>query len=322
MEILLSPSKSEYPAEYLLARIRGRRVYLIRDWDTIIFNPEPLKYLMTTRYGELLGAYSAEGIWKNLLKEFQWVYYQMNRELGHIFRPFFIYVEIKTIILCLRHKTGNGALTEIENILLFSLLSDKIKDLFRMKTDVLTSLEMLEKVCVSPSAGMTGLRDVFAEDGLKAVEQILTGSYLKKVIHAGLHPVINNFFVSAIDSKNIIAAYKHLRWGIQAAPVFIPGGSIRESRLKKVVETNRIEAINLLISRHTGISIEEAAASGIEIALRWGMTKLIKMMSRESSGIGLILDYLWKCSVEAQNLSIIISGRKIDRNILKRELAI
>jgi vacuolar-type H+-ATPase subunit C/Vma6 len=322
MEILRSPSDNEYPTEYLLARIRGRRVYLIRDWDTIVFNPEPHKYLLSTRYGELLGTYASDGIWKNLLKELQWVYHQMNRGLIHIFQPFFIYAEIKTIILCLRHKTAQGALTEIESILLFSLLSDKIKDLFRMKTDFLTSLEMLEKVCISPSAGMTGLRDVFAEDGLKAVEQLLTGMYLKKILRAGLHPVIKSFFVSLIDSKNIMAAYKHLRWGIHAEPVFIPGGSIRESRLKKVVETGRIEEISLLISRYTGISIEETTASGIDVTLQRGMTKMIKMMSRESSGIGLLLDYLWKCSVEARNLSIIISSREIDRNILKRELAI
>lgn len=322
MEILHSPFSREYPAEYLLARVRGRRVYLIRDWNSIMFHPEPLKYLMTTRYGELPGKYPAEGIWKNLFREFHWVYNQMNRTLRHIFEPYFIYAEIKTIILCLRYKTGGGGLPEIENILTFSLLSDTIKDLFSMNTDFLASLEMLEKVFASPAAGMTGLGDIFGEGGLTAVERRLTGMYLKKTVRAGLHPVMKNFFVSLIDSKNIMAAYKHLRWGIRADPEFIPGGRLRESHLKRAAASGRIEDIRLLVSRHTGMGAEEITESGIDTALQRGMTRMIKLMSRESSGTGLILDYLWGCSVEARNLSAIVSGGKIDRAVLARELVI
>jgi vacuolar-type H+-ATPase subunit C/Vma6 len=321
MELLQSPEDRGYPTEYLVSRIRGRRAYFLGDWDSLLFH-SPFEYLLKTHYRELITQHSVEGVWKRLLKERRWVYLQMNKHLRDIFRAFFQYAEIKALIVCFRLKLKKGTTTGLQDVLSLSILSEEIKELMEVEADLPLIFERLENELFFTSDIPGALKESFLEGGLRSVEKRLTDAFLERIIRLGLHPVIKNFFTFTIDSKNIIALYKHLRWGIKVPPPFIRGGSISETHLTMVIHTNAISEVPKLIYRLTGLEIEEPTVSNLEKTLLKGLTNKIKVMSRRSADIGLILDYLWRCSIEAQNLSIILYGGEIDRDVLKQELVV
>ncbi len=320
MEFLQRHEDRGYPTEYLLSRIRGRRAYFLGDWDGILSSPDLFAYLLKTPYGEFITEHSGEGVWKRLLKEYKWIYLQMNKHLRDIFHAFFLFAEMKTLIVCFRHTIRKENKTSLTDILFFSLLSEKIKEMLDMETDFPSMLEKLERDFLYLPDKPARLKGVFLEDGLKGLEQSLTRELLEEIMLSKLHPLMNIFFTSIIDSKNIIALYKHLRWGIRVPPLFIRGGTIRETYLTKVIHTNAISEVPKLIYRLTGLDIEETTISNLEKTLLAGLTKKTKVMGRRSADIGLILDYLWRYAVEVQNLSLLLYGRDIDRDILKEEI--
>jgi len=304
-----------YPSEYLVSRIRGRRAGFIKEWDDITLNPGTFESLIITRYGGL-----KEEIRIGMLREFQWVYNQMNKKLKEIFKPFFIYFEIKTLTACLRYKMKNEPVKEIESLLSFSLLPEGIKGHLKTGEELPAAVEYFEEETSLFSSGIRGLKNVFLKEGLKGVEERLFRSCLEKIIHSSLHPVIRNFFVFTIDSRNIIALYKHLQWDITSMPYFIQGGSIMKSQFEKAAQSKELSGISELVHRLTGHDTEGQSLSKIETLLRTLMTKQIRTMMRDNSDIGLILDYLWRRFIEAQNLSIIFYGRDVEKEVIKREL--
>ena len=322
MELLQPHNQNGYPAEYVLARIRGRRVDLIQDWDMVVFNRDPYEYLFSTHYSDLIRKHSIQGVWVQFFRELQWLYNQMNHELRDIFKTIFLYFETKTILLCFRYKKGKRSAADIDHLLSYSLLARDIKDIFRTDSDIPTMLESLTKRPFFPSGRMTDLGDVFRRDGLKGIEERVTSLCLEEAIRTRLHPVLNNFFKYLIDSMNIIITHKYVRWGIKSDPVLISGGKIRTSILNRVIEDNTISHVTELTHHYTGLRIEGSSTSSIEITLQRGLKKAIHLMARENVSVGFILDYLWTRFIEVRNLSTILHGRAIDRNLLKKELVI
>ena len=309
-----------YPADYLLARIHGRRISLLRDWDKALAFPDISEYLMSTHYRGFMPAHLPEGIWKLFLRESAWVYYQMNNELRNIFKPYYMYSELNTLFTCLRYKSGKGNSAEIERVLEFSLISEKIKDILKMDTDILSVLFLLEKKQAFIPGKPAGLQQVFLKDGLSGVEQKITKTLFEYIISPGIHPVMRRFFTFIADSRNIITLHKRLRWETTSVPDFIAGGSIKEPALRKMVRSYKTEEFADLVYKLTGLRPEGPDAVSAENALHKRLTGKIKKWERESPDIGLILNYLWRCATEAKNLSIIYFGRDIDKNILKEEL--
>jgi len=71
------------------------------------------------------------------------------------------------------------------------------------------------------------------------------------------------------------------------------------------------------------LGLEEISAAGpvkVEATLYREITRTLKKESRDDLSIGPILDYLWRCSIEAMNLSILSCGQKLPRDIVKAEL--
>ncbi|UCD35691.1 MAG: V-type ATPase subunit [Nitrospiraceae bacterium] len=322
MNLLQRPEGSGYPSEYLIARIAGRRGHLIRDWDVILYHSGPPESLLPEHYRGLLAEHSEEGVWKRMLIEYRWVYDQMNKSLIHTFIPFFIYSEIQTVVLCLRHKMEKEDRADVGNILLFSLLSNKIKDVLMKEAELPLILEELDRKLFSFPPKSGGLQETFLKRGLKETEEALYSGLFEHVIGSRLHPVIKSFFVFLIDIKNIISVYKQLRWEVETGQEFLEGGRINRTVLKKTLSDGKISDISRFVYQVAGISIQEPRGSEIRNALYSGLTRNIKSMSRESSDIGLILNYLWTIQMEAQNLSIIFYGRDIERDNLKKEIVI
>jgi len=295
MELLLKTEERYYPTDYLLSRVRGRR----------------------RKYRGLIADESPEGIWGRLLKEYQWVYLQMNRYLQVIFQPFFIYSELRTIILCLRHKAGGE---KIDDLLTFSLLSDRFKGFLKEDLGIEAVIKGIEDVFLTISSKFEGLVSVFARDGLRGVEQKLVDACLEHSMDLKPHTVMRDFFAYLIDRRNIINLYKHLRWGIPDCPSFVAGGCIKEESLIRIFRKQDISALLTLIRGRTGISIRSHDATDIERSLLEGLTVFLRRSRRDPLCIGVILDYLWLCYMETINQGVILHGRGLERKIIEMEM--
>ena len=309
-----------YPMDYLLARIHGRRAFLLKDWEKVLFSPDISGYLMSTRYSKFISEYQADGIRRRYQEELQWMYYQMNKKLRLIFGPCFMYAELGTVLTCLRYHLKKGKKTEIEYILAFSLLSERVMNILSLEADLPFILEMLDKRAAFLSDSPAGLSDIFLTGGLPKVEQTITRTQLEHIMNEPGHPCITRFFISLIDSINIITLYKHLRWGISAKPAFITGGNVKGPVLSAIFHSRDVSEITGLIQKQTGFYVGEPTAASIESALLKGISGQVKKMEGESPDIGLILNYLWRSSLEARDISILYYGNKIDKDIIREEL--
>ncbi|MCL5023380.1 MAG: V-type ATPase subunit [Nitrospirae bacterium] len=316
-EILECGREGGYPAEYLLSRIRGRRTSLITDWAAFLSSETPLDYLSSL---ERAGAEnSPEGVWRRLLREYRWVYRQMEEGLREIFRPFFLYTELRTLFFCLRFLSA-GEMTRMEELLGHSLFSKGFRKLLLGGGDVADTVGAVGKVFVSLAPGFGQMKEIFLTKGIRTMELHVTNTYLDYVRGSRLHPVIRAFFSRLVDARNIMTLYKYLRWEMKVAPRFLSGGSIAEARLRDVFAREDLFGVIPLVRTLTGEVIETPGPTEVENSLYRGMTAFLRRAGRSTPGPGLILDYLWRCSVEARNLGIILYGQGTDREDLKGEL--
>jgi vacuolar-type H+-ATPase subunit C/Vma6 len=319
MEILQKIDEGGYPTEYLLSRIRGRRVSLVTDWEPLIFGAAPREQPSSLSQRWAMDDISSEGVWKHLQREFRWVYLQMNSTLKKIFRPFFIYTELRTLFFCFRYKTEKDT-PKIEKILSQSLLSKQCKETLRKSEDMRGCIKEMEDLFLALSPKFKGMQEIFAKKGLRGIEQHLTERYLEHVIQSDIHPVMGDFFSRIIDARNIITLYKNLRWELKNRPDFIRGGTIGHEKMNRIWEKGDLFEVLVLIRSFTGIEVQNPDATGVENSLYKAMTRYLKREGREPSGIGLILDYLWRCTIEARNLGILFHGKELDRNIVQSEI--
>ncbi len=308
-----------YPAEYLLSRIRGRRSRLITDWRPLIYDAEPADYLSSTRYQGFVRDRTPEGIWRCLLREYRWVYAQMNESLREIFRPLFLYTELRTIFICLRHlkREKDG---RINDLLGDSLRAGEVADSLTASDDVATAVQGIERIFLTLSERFRGMVKALDDDGLRGVELHLTNTYLAVTAADDLHPVMESFIARLIDARNIMSTYKYLRMEKRALPAFIPGGTIPGERLGGVIEKGNLFGVNTIIRDFCGLKIDTPDPTKVEVALYKGITRFLRKGGREPFGAGPILDYLWRCSLEVMNLSVLFHGKDLEREAVLAEL--
>ena len=297
-----------FPTDYLLARVRGRRAALASEWQRL------------RSRGPLPGE-SDEGIWEALLKELEWLHAQMNPGLRVCFEPVFVLFEIKTVILCLRNKEALRS-DEIDRLLQHSLLADRLQAALRQETDVRTAVAAISAEFVTMPGGARVLESVYVDGGLKGVETCLMHSHLEHAAAERLHPAIHGFFVSLIDLRNVITLYKQLRWGVDDAGAFIPGGTIEPTRLQQASANKESAYLDALVRRIAGRAAPPLAASegALETVLLASMARQLRTTGGGSDGVGLILDYVWRIYVHARNRALLLHAGSLGASALEREL--
>ena len=320
MKLLQHSENTGYPAEYLVSRLKGRRSRFIRDWKELVFNAAPEEYLSSSRYQGFVKEHTPEAVWMDLIKENRWLYMQMNEELRRIFSPYFLYAELRTIFIWLRHSMHGKKTGRTTDLLKSSLLSDEIKKMFASNPDTVSAVSSLERAFASLSGKFAGLSSKFETDGLRGLEQQITNTYLAVTAESRVHPVLKEFFQRLIDARNIMSIYKCIRLEQTSEPPVIPGGRIPESRLKAVVISGDSFGVGSLIRKFFNITIETPDPTRVEIALYSGVTQFLKKKGREQPVVGIILDYLWKCSLQVMNLSVVLTGKDLERDTVIGEI--
>jgi len=310
-----------YPFEYLLARIAIRRGNLIADWQPMLNAADPLAAIPSGTWRKRPEDRSAEGIWKGLLHEFAWVYGQLDDAAREVFAPFFTWFELKTLILCLRNKAAKNSV-KIKELLTASLLAENLQKILAGERDAFAAVAAVETAFSSHSAAFRGLQDIFRSKGLQGLEQALTDTWLEQVSAAELHPALRDFIRGLIDFRNLLNLYKRLHWEVPGTPSFLKGGLISRARLDEVLAARQPAGFAALLNRFPGVPGEGGVSGNPEhLLLRW-MTRSLRIKSREPSGCGLLLDYLWRSYIETVNLGILCNWKSIDRGTIAVELII
>lgn len=318
MELLKRFEDRGYPTDYILSRIRGKRALMVRDWDSLLAASSPIEYLSSRRYVTSAADRTPDGIWRYLLKEFGWVYSRMNRALLDLFRPFFLYSELRTMFICLRYAQRKES-GKIERLLSLSLLSENVKKIFRTGGDIAAVVKEIEGLFMSVSARFAGIGKII-DTGLQEWEQQLTDRYLEYAAHSAINPQIKAFFINIVDARNILSLTKYLRLNPKVPPPFIRGGRISEEKFTAIAGEKDIFSIGPLLRELTGIQIVSPGAAEVENALYRNITRRLRKAARDPLDISVVLDYLWRCSIEARNLSILFHGGDTARDLLSAEL--
>ncbi len=317
-ELLAQGRAGGYPVEYLLSRVRGRRSRLIRDWKPLIYGAPPAEYLASPQYQGFVRERSLEGLWQSLQQEHQWIFSQLDETMRRMLAPYFLYTELRTITSCLRMLQGEKT-QETAAVLAGSLLCDRLKGALS-GGDVADAVASVEEHFCGISAAFRGMREAYEARGMRELEQMLVGRYLEAVLGQPLHPVLRQLFVRIIDARNILSLYKSHRLASRDASVFLGGGTIPVERLQDLRERDDLFTAVGLIRQATGITIAEPEPTQVEVALYRGITRFLKQEGRDPLGVGLIVDYLWRCSLEVTNLSVLFAGKDLEREAMAAEV--
>jgi len=318
-EFLESAPDHGFPLDYLVSRLKGRKSRLITDWDILVKSTSPMEQLPPGHYQTIFGISAPDAAWRALMAEYQWAYHQMNGQGRRTFAPFFLYGELRTLFICLRYLRGLMR-DRLQEILSASLLSGEIKDVLLRSPDDLSAAQGIEEKFLCLSRLFKGIAETMRHEGLKGFEQKLAELFLSMIIATGLDPFLKVFFLQVIDARNILALAKLLKLGATSEHPFISGGRTDAVKLREILGRRDIQDADKLVRGFTGEKTASADLSGLERSLYRGISRSLKKGGKDSLGTGPVLDYLWRCSVDAMNLSILSYGAKLTRDIVAAEL--
>lgn len=303
MALLSRPAFDGYPDEYLLARLRGRRAGL-----------------SSGRQSQAAAAGITDaGAWDAQRSEFRWVYRQMNAGLRQTFAPLFLWFELRTIILCLRFRRG-GERVKAAGLLPASLLAKPLQQALTEDGEPAEVMDALSGLLAAVADQYRGLGDLYRERGGRELEQRLVTLYLERMTDLPLHPLLREFFRALIDMRNLVTLAKQLRWNLREPQAFIRGGELAPERLGQSLGEGSAAGVAALLAAFPGMGTLSTAPLNLEQQLYGWLTGKVRRFGRDPLGVGLVLDYLWRCFVEAHNLSLIIHGQELDHETLGAEL--
>lgn len=308
-----------YPPDYLLARIRGKKARFIHDWTPLLASPTPLEQLPEGHYQRVSGEEPPEGIWRALLSEYRWVYYQMNSALRSILGPFFVYAELRTLFICLRNLKEMKR-DRAKEMLSASLFSEELREILSDSVDDVAAVRAAEAILRRLSVKFSGVTEVLRQKGLSGFEHELTRRYFSVIVEVVLDPVLQIFFMRLTDARNTLALAKLLKLESPAEHSFIPGGTIGPVKLKEILHKKNRSDLERLLRKITGEEIASADTVKLEAALYRGITRSLKKAGRSPLGVGPILEYLWGCSIEAMNLSVLCYAGGMEQDLVAAEL--
>ena len=91
-------------------------------------------------------------------------------------------------------------------------------------------------------------------------------------------------------------------------------------RLEEAIRKDDLTAVASLIRECTGIKAEQPNPTILETSLYKWITRYLRQTAKDPFGVGPILDYLWRCSVEAMNLGVLFYGQDLERDAVTAEL--
>lgn len=301
MRALLRVMPAGVPADCLLARIRGRRSFLIRDWDRLLLAHQPPAMLSPAPWR---GADTGTEGWalRDLQREYFWAFSRMDELLRRSTAPFFWLAELRTLAVCLRLLTGGE--TNLDRQLKGSLLANSIVNLLRKADGSAPAVTGLASVLARYDPAFAGLADIYRTGGSGALEETLNEKSLQILAHTTVHPQMRDYCTLMIDSRNLTTVAKRLRWRLGTIPSLLEGGTLPPQRLTELFRS-RDSAGLLHIAMRLGGEASYRESADLERVLYEAQGRIMRRMARDADGIGAILHYLWRCGNEASNIGLL-----------------
>lgn len=305
---------SGYPTEYLAARLGVRKSALVRDWQPVLSADDPLDAVPSGSIFTCAMEYSPAGVWQVMLREYRWVRRQLNETARRYFMPFFVWLELKTIMLCMRNLQARKD-REVDQILDSSMLSNHVREMFATGSDPVEVIQNLEPTLAFLSGRFCGATDRFISQGAAGLESWLNEAWLQWVGDLRLPSGIRGFFVCMVDCHNIMRLYKAVRWELERLPHFLSGGRISKTVFSEALTGGeRDAAVAALVRRFTGKKDADLSTSP-ENALLNGVTRQLHRDALVSSGYGRIVEYLWLLYIETRNMAILLTAATTEERL-------
>ena len=315
MRNLLRDMPSRLPADCLLTRIRARRSFLIRDWERLLMVRQPLDSLTAAPWRA--AADHGQGWFRRALQqEYFWAFSRMDEEMRHKTALFFWLAEVHTLAVCLRLLSGGA--TDLAGPLRFSLLCPAIKEQLGNTGTVAAALSGLTIVLAGHDARFAGVDKAWYAGGAGGFETAMYDLSLLSAVDAALHPAMRCYVELLIDSRNLTAVAKHLRWRLHSLPALVEGGSLPLSRLTGLFTRRDSAGLQRLAMRLGGEALYSETVDP-ERVLFESQTRVMRRLARHGD-VGAIIDYLWRCGNEAANIGLLESLKAAGSDYVATEL--
>ena len=301
----------EYPAEFLVARLLGKKGTLFRNWEFLITSSDAVQSLQNTPFFPYLKKYAAPGIWRFLRNEHLWVYRRMNNKLRTHFESYFVYHEINTLLVCLRYLSSKKENEHVLQELHISLLHKDIQGILTSNLEFAAMLQVLELRLCKYSELFKGLREHYDNKGIAALEVFVRDCFFAAIFSQKQPFMLKTFFQYLVDFHNCISLAKTLRWQIEAEPIMISGGTVPEDRFKRAYF--RKDLTPVLSFLHLQDTVEAVSAlQKLETVLLSFITGKLKSWSFQRAVVGDILFYLWEQYRYTRNISMVLNTILLD----------
>ena len=311
LNLLKKLDACEYPADFLVARLHGKKGGLFRNWEFLVASSNPVESLQDSPFYPYLRKYAAAGIWRFLRNEHLWVYKKMNRQLRTIFSPYFAYHEISTLVKCVRHRHGKCEDKIVVQQLHNSLLHSDIQKVLVFSMNFTEMLGALESCLSLKSSIFCGLHEQYEKNGFHTLEPFLREKFLTFILLENRSPRLKTFLQYMVDFHNCISLAKNIHWQIEQEPVFINGGTLEPEKFKRTYLRKDLGAV---LKSFPIACPEVYVSSGAELE-----TKLLSLITKElrrwSYGrtvAGDILFYLWEQFRYTRNISMVFHTIQLD----------
>lgn len=301
MRALLRDMPDGVPADCLLARIKGRRSFLVRDWDRVLLTRQPLTALPVAPWRRTA---TSEAGWPHhaLQLEYYWAFSCMDERERRSTAPFFWLAELRTLARCLRFQAKSTA--DSGRLLRNSLLNDSIRELPDKGEKSAAVVAKLAELLAGHDPEFARLPEIYRTGGPGAVETALHEISLQWLARIPLHPQMRRYIALEIDCRNLTTVAKRLRWRLATLPQLLKGGTLPLPRLAELFE-RRDNAELLRQAMRLGGEAPYSETTEPERILDEARKRVMRRQARETDGVGTTLDYLWRCGNEAANIGLL-----------------
>lgn len=289
------------PADCLLARIRGRRSFLVCDWERRLLARQPLATLSAAPWRQ---APSGSEGWalSALQQEHYWAFSRMDEQLRRSMAPFFWLTELRTLSVCLRLLAEDAM--DLDHLLQYSLLANNIRKELLEAGGCAPALAKVAAILTGHDPRFAELGDIHRSEGPGAMEAALHEISLQHLARLPAHPQMRCYIALLIDSRNLTTVAKRLRWRLNTLPPLLEGGRLVLPRLTELFQ-RRDNAGLLHLAMRLGGQAPYSESADLERVLYEAQGRVMRRLARPADGIGTILDYLWRCGNEAANIGLL-----------------
>lgn len=274
--LLAPPPPAELPAEALLARLRARRAALDLS-------------------GESAGGPVPEAA-------MAWLHPRLAPPLRSAVLPYLEIEAIHCLLLALRYRLGGEPVPP--GLLHQPWLAGELAGLLDRPGEVDTVLAALEQWLAGDYSFAAGLLSGYLKQGPGQVEQQLATGILNHALTKARVPVVAMTVRFLVDVRNLLAVLRHWRWRVQAAPSLLAGGEVDAGSLARAWAAGDEDLFRRLAARLDGVALPDLEPRTAERVLLSGLTRRLHRAGRDPLGVGVIIDYLWRCRVAARNRAL------------------